>query len=186
MMARFGADGGDLYKNFAQAKSIQSNELGGKNFLILDTIKPQPWKMSMETKQILGYNCHKATRKMTIPNFMARRRNFDGSNPDTTKIPATKEVELVAYFADQLLSPVGPESYGQLPGVILEINIDNGSTVFTAKEVKTTVDAKELKEPKKGKLVSQQEYSKLQRDLMSNMGGGGGMRGVTIMRADGN
>jgi GLPGLI family protein len=182
MMMRFGADGGDLYKNFTLSKSIQTSELGGKTFLITDSIRQQPWKLSSETKQILGYNCHKATRKMTSP-MMGRRITVTsgGGAPavDTSaknKPAAPKEIELVAWFADDIISPVGPENYGQLPGVILELNIDNGSTVYTAKEVKKTVDNTELKEPKKGKVVTQQEYMKLMQDLMSNQGGPGMMR----------
>ncbi len=182
VMMRFGADGGDLYKNFAQSKSIQTSELGGKNFLITDSIRQQPWKLSSETKQILGYSCHKATRKINQPMMGMRRVTMTsgGGAPtaDTTSKnrPTPKEIEVVAWFADDLISPVGPENYGQLPGVILELNIDNGQTVYTAKEVKKTVDAKELKEPKKGKVVTQQEYMKIMQELMSNQGGPGMMR----------
>ena len=176
MMMRFGNDGGDLYKNFGQSKSILSSELGGKNFLIVDSIKPQPWKLSMETKQILGQTCHKATRKMPAPQMTMRSVTMGGGGAvtrDTTvqKPVAAKEMEIVAWFADNIVSPVGPESYGQLPGVILELDIDNGKTVYTAKEIKATVDAKELKEPKKGKVVTQEEYNKLMMQMMQNQGG---------------
>ena len=176
MIMRFGNDGGDLYKNFSQSKSILSSELGGKNFLIVDSIRPQPWKLSMETKQILGQTCHKATRKMPAPQMTMRSVTMGGGgaiNRDTTvqKPVAAKEMEVVAWFADNIVSPVGPESYGQLPGVILELDIDNGRTVYTAKEIKATVDAKELKEPKKGKVVTQEEYRKLIQQMMQNQGG---------------
>ncbi len=176
MIMRFGNDGGDLYKNFSQSKSILSTELGGKNFLIVDSIKPQPWKLSMETKQILGQTCHKATRKIPAAVMGARMVTMGGPGAvtkDTTvqKPVAPKDWEVVAWFADNLISPVGPESYGQLPGVILELDIDNGRTVYTAKEIKATVDAKELKEPKKGKVVTQEEYRKLMQQMMQNQGG---------------
>lgn len=176
MIMRFGNDGGDLYKNFSQSKSILSSELGGKNFLIVDSIRPQPWKLSMETKQILGQTCHKATRKIPAPQMTMRSVTMGGGgaiNRDTTvqKPVAAKEMEVVAWFADNIVSPVGPESYGQLPGVILELDIDNGRTVYTAKEIKATVDAKELKEPKKGKVVTQEEYRKLLQQMMQNQGG---------------
>ncbi len=177
MTMRFGNDGGDLYKNFGQSKSVLTSELGGKNFLVVDSIKPQPWKLSMETKQILGQNCHKATRKMPAPQMSMRVMTMGGPGSATTKDTtvqkpvAAKEMEVVAWFADNIVSPVGPESYGQLPGVILELDIDNGRTVYTAKEIKATVDAKELKEPKKGKVVTQEEYRKLMMQMMQNQGG---------------
>jgi GLPGLI family protein len=59
-----GAGSGDMYKNFSQMKSIQSTELAGKNFMIIDSIRQQPWKLGTETKQVLGHTCHKATRKI--------------------------------------------------------------------------------------------------------------------------
>lgn len=180
MIVRGGSDGGDLYKNFTQSKSIQSTEMGGKNFLITDTIQQQPWKLGTETKQILGYTCHKATRKIMQPTGIIRRMVMGGGGPvkDTTTQtrPQGKEVEAVAWYAENLISPVGPESYGQLPGVILQLDIDDATTLYTAVEVKKSVEMKELKEPKKGKVVTRLEFQKMMMDLMNNQGGGGMMR----------
>lgn len=178
VMIRMGGDGGEMYKNFSQAKAIQSTEVGGRNFLILDTIKQQPWKLSEETKQILGYTCHKATRKIQQPTGGRRMVMMNGGGgptppPDTTQNkPQVKEVDVVAWYADNIITPAGPENFGQLPGVILQLDVDNAATVYTATQVKKTVDAKELKEPKKGKTVSRAEYMKIMNDMMS----GGGMR----------
>jgi GLPGLI family protein len=174
----FGGGDGDLFKNFGTGLSTQATELGGKNFLITDTIKKQPWKISAETKEILGVLCRKATMRITQPSFAGRGLNFNRNRPagDTTTRPAPpapREIEIVAWFAQTILAPVGPDTYGQLPGVILELDIDNGTTVYTALTLKTTVEAKELKEPKKGKKVTRQEYGQLQRELFQNQGGGG-------------
>ncbi len=187
MVFRGGADAGELYKNFSQSRSVQSNELAGKNYLIVDGITQQPWKLGAETKQIMGYTCHKATRKITQPaggGMVMRTMSMSGGAParDTTVRPQTqmREVEVVAWFADDIISPVGPENYGQLPGVILQLDLDNGQTVYTATEIKKTVDQKDLKEPKKGKVVTTQEYQKLMSDMMNSqmqgMPGGGGVR----------
>lgn len=175
VMIRTGGPGGsgDLYKNFSQAKSIQSSEIGGKYFLITDSIRQQPWKLGTDTKTILGYTCHKATRKVMQSSGGMRRIVMGGGTPDTSgqNRQQTREVEIVAWYADNIVSPVGPENYGQLPGVILQLDVDNATTVYTATEVKKTVDQKDLKEPKKGKAVTREEFSKMLRDMM---GGGGG------------
>lgn len=177
MVFTMGAGGqGDMYKNFSQKKSVQATELAGKNFLITDSIRQIPWKLGTETKQILGYTCHRATRKITMASPQMRRMVMNGgsvSSPDTAaaKKSAPREAEVVAWYADDIVSPAGPENYGQLPGVILELDVDNGQTVYTATEVKKTVDAKSLKEPKKGKVVTQQEFVQMMKDMM----GGGGM-----------
>lgn len=184
MVVRMGGiTSGDLYKNLSQSKSVQSSELGGKNFLIVDSIRQQPWKLGTETKTILGFTCHKATRKVMQPVSRPMRMMMSQGgvtrSTDTTNraaAPQMKEIEVVAWYADDIISPVGPESYGQLPGVILQLDVDNSATVYTATEVKKTVDQKELKEPKKGKVVTTQEYSKLMMDMMSNQMGAGMMR----------
>lgn len=185
VMMRFGgSDGSVLYKNFGQAKSIRSEELAGKNFLIVDSIKQQPWKLTSETKQILGHTCVKATLKTTMGASVARRSvTIGGAAPqnDTTAVtaPKSREIEVVAWFAQDMNSPVGPETYGQLPGVILELNMDNGATVYTATEIKKNADPKELKEPKKGKLVTSNEFNKMRMDMIQNqmpVGGVGSFR----------
>ncbi|HCL07036.1 MAG TPA: hypothetical protein DHW64_14285 [Chitinophagaceae bacterium] len=172
-----GADAGELYKNFTQSKSILSSELAGKNYLISDSITQQPWKLTNETKQILGYTCLKATRKLTVQATQTRMMVISGSgaNPtrDTTR-PQPREIEVVAWYAQDIISPVGPENYGQLPGVILQLDSDNGATVYTALEIKKEVDQKILKEPKKGKSVTAAEFNKMRMDMMQQQIQGGG------------
>jgi len=62
--------------------------------------------------------------------------------------------------------------------VILQLDINDHETVYTATEIKSDVNKKELKEPSKGKKVTKDEFRKLQMDAMQNMNmpGGGGMR----------
>lgn len=166
-----GPDGGDLYKNFAQQKGLQSTELAGKLFLIVDTLNPQPWKLTEETKKILGYTCYKAIRKTIAPRMTMRTMSMGGPNSEETvksnsPAPASKEIETVAWYTSDILTPAGPENYGLLPGLILEIDVDNGTTVFKATEVKASLNKKELKEPTKGKIIGRKEFQKLQMDMM--------------------
>ena len=179
----FGSNDGDLFKNFSTGMSIQATEQSGKDFLISDTIKNQPWKITGETKTILGFNCHKATLKQKggfggggFGDNGGNRRNRE-LPPDMQAPPATdttkrvpQEIEVVAWFADKILAPVGPDNYGQLPGAILEVNIDNGFMVFTATEIKDLKSPKDLKEPKKGKPVTRAEFRKMMMDLRQHFG----------------
>lgn len=174
-----GSDGGDLYKNFTQSKSILSSELAGKSYLVVDSITQQPWKLTNETKQILGYTCLKAIRKISVQAAPMRMMVIGGSGGNTTRDtsrPQPREIELVAWYAQDIASPVGPENHGQLPGVILELDTDNGATVYKALEFKKQVDQKQLKEPKKGKTVTAAEFSKMRMDLMEQQMQNGGIR----------
>jgi len=60
--------------------------------------------------------------------------------------------------------------------VILELDTDNGATVYKALEFKKQVDQKQLKEPKKGKTVTAAEFSKMRMDLMQQQIQNGGIR----------
>jgi GLPGLI family protein len=167
-----GGENGELYKNFSVSRSIESRELGAKTYIIEDSIRPRAWKLTGETKQIMGYTCRKAvsTESMMIGGGM--RVSFGGgaAQNDTANRAVPKPVTVEAWYAESITAPVGPESYGMLPGVILELNIDDGSMIYSAVDIKKEVDQKEIKEPKKGKKITRQEYMKMQSELMGNGG----------------
>jgi GLPGLI family protein len=170
----------ELYKNFASGKSIESRELGAKTYIIEDSIRPRGWKLTGETKVIQGYTCRKATSTETMMTGSTMRIRSGGENnttTDTTNRPQPKQVVVEAWYAEGITAPVGPESYGMLPGVILELNIDDGSMIYSAVEIKKSVDKKDIKEPKKGKKITRQEYIKMQEELFQ---GNGGMRTIRM------
>jgi GLPGLI family protein len=177
VIVRMGGPGenSEQYKNFAEGKAIQAMEMGARNLLIEDSIKPRKWKLTGETKQILGYTCRKAISTETIMMGGGTRIMMGGAggqaSTDTANKPKAQEVTVEAWFAEGINSPAGPDSYGLLPGVILELNVDNGSMIYQAKEVKTTVNAADIKEPKKGKRVTRQEYNNMMMEMMKNSGG---------------
>lgn len=183
MIMRFGSsDGGELYKNFALSRSIIQTELGAKTYIIEDSIRQQKWKLTDETKKIGGYNCRKAITKQPMPaggrmRIMTTTTTGDGnSRTDSARsqnMPQLQEAEVVAWYAEDIVSPVGPENNGGLPGVILQLDINKGEMVYTAMDIKNTVNTKDIKVPSKGKKVTRDEFNKLQQEMMSNMQGGG-------------
>ena len=185
-MMSFGGDG-VLYKNFTNGKSIESSDLGAKTYLVQDSIQPQHWKLTGETKKIAGHNCFKAIckQKVLVPAGNGPGRMMPPGNQlleaDTShKAPPSmqqKEIDIIAWYAEDLISPAGPENYGGLPGVILQLDRNNGETVYTAVEIKNLTSKKEIKEPVKGKKVSHDEYRKLIQEMMMNQGPPPGMRG---------
>jgi GLPGLI family protein len=111
-----------------------------------------------------------------------------GNNTDTTaNTPrAPKETELVVWYAENIPVSFGPDNYSGLPGVIMEIDQDNGATVTTAVEVSAKYPKKELVAPTKGDKMNRAQFQENMQKLMQDMQrGGGGMGGMRI-RVGGN
>lgn len=170
-----GGDKGDTYKNYTLLKSLQSVEMGSKKFIVEDSIKPMQWKLTDETKTILGHVCHKAIAKQKAA-VKVRTMTFNDGNKTTdsslNKPEAGKEVDVVAWYADDMPVPAGPSAFSGLPGVILQVDVDNQQQVFTAVEIKPTFEKNELKEPTKGKKITKEEYKKMTMEMLQNMGMG--------------
>ncbi len=182
MVMRFGGgDGDELYKNFSLLQSIRQTDIGSKTYIVEDSIRTQQWKLSNETKTMMGYSCRKAIAKQTL-RIAGNVRMITNTNgvSDTTKSstsqPQQQEVEIIAWYAEEIVSPVGPENNGGLPGVILQLDINGGETVFTAVDIKKEVNSKLVKAPTKGKKITSQEYAKLMQQMIDNMQQNGGAR----------
>lgn len=147
------------YRNIADGERIESTEFFGRFFLIKETPKKMKWKIGAEQKKIAGYLCQKAVLQDT-----------------------TRQVE--AWFTTQLPLSFGPAEFADLPGMILEVSIDNGARSYVAEKVELkALDKKAIQKPTKGKSVTREEYTKIRDEKMKEMGaepGGGGMMKVII------
>lgn len=105
----------DLYiliRNYNTKKSEDIVETFGKKYSIEDDIPKYKWKILNEIKEVAGYLCMKA-------------ETYD----------PVKDQTIVAWFSDAIPSQAGPEGFGGLPGMILEININNGCLIVVATDV---------------------------------------------------
>ena len=165
------------FHNITESKKVDQRDLGGKSYIIADSIKKLSWKVAGETKVILGHNCMKATTQRIQESF---RMTMDNGEAKREKVMDTANI--VAWFTNEIPGSFGPDIYqGQLPGTILEIDINNGRNSFKAIEISPKVDVAKIKEPTKGKKVTTEEFAKerekLMQEMMQNNGGGGpGMR----------
>lgn len=144
----------EVYRDFAEGKSVEQREMQGKKYLIEDSLKVRAWKIVPETKKILGYECMKATFSDT-----ARKQ------------------EVVAWFTNDIAIPAGPNAMGSLPGLILEVDTNKGESIMVA----TKIDLKkvkddELKPPTKGEKITQADFRAKMDEFRKQMGNGRGMR----------
>ena len=178
------------YTDMAKQMQYEERAFFEKEFLIIDSLKQYKWKLSEETKTIAKQLCKKATTMITAPQMRMRVSiGGGGNNTDTTaNTPrAPKETELVVWYAENIPVSFGPDNYSGLPGVIMEIDQDNGATVTTAVEVSAKYPKKELVAPSKGDKMNRAQFQENMQKLMQEMQRGGGIRmGGMNIRVGGN
>jgi hypothetical protein len=177
------------YTDMAKQMQYEERAFFEKEFLIVDSLKQYKWKLSEETKTIAKQLCKKATTMITAPQVMRMRVIMGGGpNADTAaSAPAKpKETELVVWYAENIPVSFGPDNYSGLPGVIMEIDQDNGANVTTAVEVSAKYPKKELVAPTKGEKMNRVQFQENMQKLMQEMQRGGGIRmGGTSIRVGG-
>jgi GLPGLI family protein len=145
-----GSTNDQTYKNYSTETITQQRELGPKIYIIEDTLKKQNWKLEEDAKTIKGFPCKKATT-----------RNRDGNN-------------VVAWYAEDIQSSSGPDLFGGLPGLILELNINDAEIVYTALEIVTKdFDKAVVKVPSDGKKITRKLYDQMMEEQFGAKPGGG-------------
>lgn len=144
----------ETYRNYETQKSVELRELAGQKFLIEDSLRRMPWKLAGETKKIQGYDCMKATM--------------------TNK--ATNQ-PIVAWFTEAIPVPSGPAGFGGLPGLILEVDVNEGDMIYSLTKAEfKKLAAGDIKLPSGGKKITEAEFTKKRDEFMKEMGGQGGIR----------
>jgi GLPGLI family protein len=133
-------DDGILYRNFVTGRSLEEASLEDNKYIVADTATALTWKLSDDTREILGHTCKKA-------------------------VTTTRRGAVVAWYAPDIPVPAGPDHFGGLPGTILSLVIDSGSVVYTAIRLQPSVAAKDLAPPTGKKPISHADFMKKMDDL---------------------
>src|SRR2546423_400309 len=146
---RFGGADDETYKNYATRKSIEQRELGPRKYIIEDSFRAINWKLDETggTKTIKGYECKKAVGK--TPH---------GANA-------------IAWYTEQISCPGGPDIFGGLPGMILEVNINEDEIVYTPVDIISKMDKKLVKAPSNGKKITRKDFQKMMEEQFGAEGG---------------
>lgn len=167
MTMRFGGrDNRVVYKNLTDNKMIDSRDFMQKQFLITGVPTERKWKIGKKSKEVLGYNCLEASFEQDSATHMT------------------------AWFTPQVQQFNGPFDYQGLPGLILQVDINDGERVITATEIKTEgIDTTVIEAPTKGKEVTAEEFETIRVEKMKEMqmqgfpgGAGGPPMQVTVIR----
>lgn len=165
------ADANDIsYVNLATGQKIDQREFGAKNYIIADSVRKLNWKLTGKTITILNYPCQQAVAQQIGKRTMTSMENGEMK---TTQVADTANI--IAWFTLAIPVPAGPDYQGQLPGLILGIDINDGRTVYKATEISDDVELSDVKAPSKGKKVTVEEFNverdKVIAEMQRNMGG---------------
>lgn len=153
-----------LFFDFNNARSVEQRELFDKRFVIQDSIHRLNWKLTGETQTVLGHVCQKATGER-----IAKRMQMTIDNGKMERKEVTDTSMIVAWFTSDIPVSAGPEVQGQLPGLILALDINNGKMVYKALEISPKADLASIKEPAKGKKVTPAEFNDERIKMMDEM-----------------
>jgi GLPGLI family protein len=125
----------------------QLREFMGKKYLIKKEQNGIPWKLENGTKEIQGYTCKSAV-------YLDENKR-----------------EIRAWYTEAIRQPLGPENLHGLPGLIMEVVINDDEIVISAEKLELRpLKKNELKEPKGGQEITEEDYRAMLEEQMKNMG----------------
>jgi GLPGLI family protein len=132
-----------IYRDLEHNRVLDIMKTLGKEYAIEDTIHCISWKIRNGMKEIAGHICMNAYYYDTL-----------------------REKEIIAWFALDMPGSMGPDGYCGLPGVILELNMNNGSVVYTATSIIPSADEIKIEQPaikKRRKTITFGEYCDIEK-----------------------
>lgn len=129
------------YFDSSKEEYTTQKEFSGSLFLVTQKAQAVNWELVDETKIILGYECKKAIYKKTVEGF---DRNH--------------EIITEAWYCPKLKYKIGPQDFGGLDGLILELTDVRRKfyCIEILEDSQTSLFV--IEKPKKGKPVTDEEY----------------------------
>lgn len=114
-----------------------------QKFLVQDSMRKIDWRVKDEIRIISDYKCRKAVGRIC------------------------DSVYVVAFYTEDIPSAGGPEMFGNLPGMILELAIPRLHTTWVANKIELTPPKQEdFTIPEKGKKVTEKElFDAIQKSM---------------------
>lgn len=152
----FGMDAASpsIFVDFGKQEQTTLINFFSRQFIITDTMHHGEWQFTNETKEIAGLNCTKAT--------------------------GGDSIVVTVWFSMETPIPAGPQTCYGLPGLVTEMSV--GPVTYTLTEIKALDKNPKLKQPSKGKKVTQKEFEELVKQKLEEMGFGGMGEGVQMFK----
>ena len=98
-----------IYSNTEANQKIAVLDMWGTEAIVRDSLTARTWKITENKRNIAGYLCRKAMWEMN----------------DSTRV--------YAWFSTDVVPSIGPEGFSGLPGAVLGLATEDGSTIYFAK-----------------------------------------------------
>lgn len=142
---------GTKYVNSKTKEVLKQMYIDGTPYLIPSNLENLNWILFNETKMIQNFLCFKAVVVVDVE----------------LKIGEVVKQNITAWYAPKIPVNFGPDGYGGLPGLILELNTPKVRTFI--KSIKTSnTNTIEIIKPTKGKIVSLDEFRTINNKLILN------------------
>lgn len=136
-----------IFTDLKNKKIIEQRDFMNRMFLIEKEMPESDWKITGNQKVILGYPCMEATKLDTAG------------------------VKTIVWFAPSFEIKAGPAGFCNLPGMVLEADLKDGTRTYIAKSVVPVGQGElKIKKPGDGKKVTEEEFHKIVADKMKEMG----------------
>lgn len=137
-----------VYTDLNAEKVTSQKQVFETMFLVQDSTKKFTWKLEPETRTIAGFECRKAVTRIC------------------------DSVVVVAFYSEEIIPSVGPESFNGLPGAILGLAVPRLYTTWfaTKVEVLNDKDEKTILAPTKGKKAGEKDMVNSVNTAIKNWG----------------
>ncbi len=141
------AQSNTVFCNLQNKQSTSQKSVFESVFLINDSLRRTQWKLSSDTRTIAGFRCRKATAVVMDSVFV------------------------IAFYTDEITTSGGPESFNNLPGMILGLAVPRLHTTWFATKIELTEPtALDLTAPVKGKKATNNDLVTKLKSSMKDWG----------------
>lgn len=147
-LARAFAGNAEFFKDHRKKVKIKKVDFSNEIFFVkLDSV--HQWELQNEQKIINGYACFKASRE--------KRLRLKQNNPTHT---------VVAWYCPSIPIPNGPKEFGDLPGLILELQDDK--ITYLASKIELNNDLNVIIKEVNRKVISETEFYEIVNKTVKN------------------
>lgn len=165
MVFRMAGNDDVIHFNFISGKRTDQREIFDRQYLVEDSVQKLLWKLSDETRTFLGYSVRKATAQRIGTRSLLSMENGQMKRQQVADTSA-----ITAWFTSEIPIAAGPQEFqGQLPGLIVELDLNNGQVVYKAVEISPKINVASIREPRGGKRITGAEFTKERERLMEEM-----------------